>query len=105
MFYCSSFKKNSIYYLEKLKTAIIMDIRDSTLYLDDVFSKERVKLNDVIPLITNKTIKRVILGFTPLDETDYQRSLLKTGDTLFVIKDKANYFKNNKWRFPVLSHA
>lgn len=105
MFYCLSFKKNSIYYLEKLKTAIVMDIEDSTLYLNDVFSKERVKLNDVIQLITNKTIKRVILGFTPLDETDYQRSLLKTGDTLFVIKDKVSYFKNNKWMFPVLSHA
>lgn len=105
MFYCLSFKKDSIYYIEKLNTAIIMDIEDDTLYLSDVFSKERVKLNDVIQLITNETIKRVILGFTPLDETDYQRSLLKTGDTLFVIKDKANYFKNNKWRFPVLSHA
>lgn len=105
MFYCSSFKKNSIYYLEKLKTTIIMDIEDSTLYLNDIFSKERVKLNDVIQLITNKAMKRVILGFTPLDETDFQRSLLKTEDTLFVIKDKANYFKNNKWMFPVLSHA
>lgn len=105
MFYCSLFKKNSIYYLEKLNTAIIMDIDDSTLYLNDVFSKERVKLNDVIQFITNKTIKKVVLGFTPLDETDFQRSLLKTHDTLFVIKDKANYFKNKKWMFPVLSHA
>ncbi|WP_411896101.1 GNAT family N-acetyltransferase [Winogradskyella sp. A2] len=105
MFYCSLFKKNSIYYLEKLNTAIIMDIEDDTLYLSDVFSKESVKLNDVIQLITNEKIKRVILGFTPLNETDYQRSLLKTEDTLYVIKDKANYFKNKKWRFPVLSHA
>ncbi|AXG70947.1 acetyltransferase (GNAT) domain protein [Kordia sp. SMS9] len=105
MFYCLSYKKNSIYYLEKLNTAIIMDIEDDTLYLSDVFSKERVQLNDVIQRITDETIKRVILGFTPFDETDYERSLLKTGDTLFVIKDMANYFKNNKWSFPVLSHA
>ncbi|NHF60177.1 GNAT family N-acetyltransferase [Flavobacteriaceae bacterium TP-CH-4] len=105
MFYCSSYKKNSMYYLEKLNTAIIMDIEDDTLYLSDVFSKERVQLNDVIQLITNETIKRVILGFTPLDESNYQRSLLKTGDTLFIMKDMANYFKNHKWRFPVLSHA
>ncbi|QBA63986.1 GNAT family N-acetyltransferase [Muriicola soli] len=105
MFYCSSFKKNSIYYLEQLKAAILMHIADGTLYLDDVFSKEGVKLKDVIQFITDTTIKRVVLGFTPLDETDYQRSLLKTGDTLFVIKDKADYFKNKKWRFPVLSHA
>lgn len=105
MFYCWSIKKNSIYYLEKLKTVIVMDIEGDTLYLNDVFSKERVKLNDVIQLITNKTIKRIILGFTPLDETDYQQSLLRTENTLFVIKDKADYFKSKKWMFPVLSHA
>jgi predicted acetyltransferase len=105
MFYCLLFKKNSIYYLDKLNTAIVMDIEDNTLYLNDVFSKESIKLNDVIQSITNETIKRVVLGFTPVDETDYQSSLLKTGDTLFVIKDKAKYFKNKKWRFPVLSHA
>jgi hypothetical protein len=45
------------------------------------------------------------LGFTPLDEVDYQKSLLNQDDSLFVIKDKVNYFKNNKWMFPVLSHA
>lgn len=105
MFYCLSYKKNSIYYLEKINTAIIMDIEDDKLYLSDVFSKERVQLNEVIQLITNETINRVILGFTPFDETDYERSLLRAGDTLFIIKDMANYFKNNKCRFPVLSHG
>jgi hypothetical protein len=105
MFYCLSFKKNSIYYLRELKTVIIADIEGDTLYLNDVFSKERVKLNDVIQLMTDKTTKKVILGFTPLDEVDYQKSLLNQDDSLFVIKDKVNYFKNNKWMFPVLSHA
>jgi GNAT superfamily N-acetyltransferase len=105
MFYCLSFKKNSIYYLRELKTVIIADIEGETLYLNDVFSKERVKLNDVIQLMTDKTTKKVILGFTPLDEVDYQKSLLNQDDSLFVIKDKVNYFKNNKWMFPVLSHA
>ncbi|MBC8754753.1 GNAT family N-acetyltransferase [Kordia sp. YSTF-M3] len=105
MFYFLLFKKNSLYYLDELNTVIIMDMEGDTLYLNDVFSKERVALNDVIKFITNTTIKRVQLGFVPLDETDYQKSLLNTGDTLFVLKDKAAYFKNNAWMFPVLSHA
>jgi predicted N-acetyltransferase YhbS len=105
MFYCLSFKKHSIYYLKELKTVIIMDIEGDTLYLNDVFSKEHVALNDIIEFIANTTIKKVQLGFVPLDETDYLKSLLKTEDTLFVLKDKADYFKNNKWMFPVLSHA
>lgn len=106
MFYCLSFKKNSIYYLEKLKTVVIADIKGDTIYLNDVFSKKHVKLNDVIQFISNKAIKRVIFGFTPLNETNYKRNLLKQEDTtLFVIKDKVDYFKNNQWMFPVLSHA
>lgn len=105
MFYCLSFKKNSIYYLRELNAAIIAEIEGDTLYLNDVFSKERVKLDDVIQLMTDKTTKKVILGFTPLDEADYQKSLLKKKDTLFVIKDKLDYFKNNQSMFPVLSHA
>ena len=105
MFYCLSFKKNSIYYLRALKTVIIADFEGNTLYLHDVFSKERVKLNDVIQSISYKTTKKVILGFTPLNEADYQISVLNQGDTLFVVKDKVSYFKNNTWMFPVLSHA
>ena len=105
MFYCLSFKKNSIYYLSELNIVIIAEIEGDTLYLNDVFSKERVKLNDVIQLMADKTTKKVILGFTPLDEGDYQKSLLKKEDTLFVFKDKLDYFKNNQSMFPVLSHA
>jgi len=57
--------------------------------LNDVFSKERVKLNDVILLMSDKTIKKVILGFMPLEEIDFERSLLKQENTtLFVRKDK-----------------
>jgi GNAT superfamily N-acetyltransferase len=105
MFYCLSFKKNSICYLEKLDTITITDIEGDTLFINDVFSSESVNINDIIQLMSNETIKRVILGFTPIDDVDYEKSILKQEDTLFVIKDKVDYFKNNKWMFPVLSHA
>ena len=105
MFYCMSFMKNSIYYIEKFKAVVIADIEGDILYLNDVFSKVPVELDDLIRAMSCESINRVVLGFTPFDVTDYQRSLLKTGDTLFVIKDKVNYFKTNKWMFPVLSHA
>lgn len=106
IFHCLFFKKNSIYYIEKLKAIVIADYEDGTLYLNDVFSKRPIELNDIIQFMSNKDVKRIVLGFTPLNETGYKRSLLKQEDTtLFVIKDKVDYFKNNNWMFPVLSHA
>jgi hypothetical protein len=105
MFYCTSIKKNNIYYIDELKAIVIADYKDDTLYLNDVFSKGYVNLNGVIQVMSSKGIKRVVLGFTPLYETNYNRSLLKEGDTLFILKDKVGYFKDNYWMFPVLSHA
>ena len=105
MFYCLSIKKNSMYYIEVLKTIVIADFDGDTLYLNDVFCKENVNLDDVIKVMSGKDVKKVVLGFTPLNETDYNRSLLKADDTLFVLEDKVDYFKDTLWMFPVLSHA
>ena len=105
MFYCLSFMRNSIYYLEELKAVVLADIKDETLQLYDVYSKDRVDLIEVIQLLSDKTIKRVVLGFTPLDTDGFRKNLLEPEDVLFVYKDHAEFFKNRSWRFPVLSHA
>lgn len=105
MFYCMSYKKNSIYYNDKLKAIAIADYEGDTLYLNDVFSRSPVDLNVLIQMMSDKSIKRTVLGFTPLDETEYRRSLLKEGDTLFVLKDKPCYFNDQQGMFPVMSRA
>ncbi|SHG19494.1 GNAT family N-acetyltransferase [Flagellimonas flava] len=105
MFYCLWLKKNSIYHLTELDTVVIADFQGDTLHLDDVFSGTTIQLTSVISSIVNTSIKKVVLGFTPLDDIGYERSPLKSADTLFVLKDNIDYFNNVKWRFPVLSHA
>ncbi len=105
MFYCLSFMKNSIYYLEELKAVVLADIKDETLYLNDVYCAVPVDLNEVIQLMSDSTIKNVVLGFAPLDESAYIKSQLDPDDTLFVYKDHLDLFKNWSWRFPVMSHA
>lgn len=105
MFYWTSFKKDSIYYLEKRNTVVIMDVEGDTVHLHDVFSIVDVALKDIIESIAQSTTKKVVLGFTPFDETGYDKSIIKNEDTLFVFKDNAQYFKNKQWMFPVLSHA
>ncbi|MCX2720553.1 GNAT family N-acetyltransferase [Lentiprolixibacter aurantiacus] len=105
MFYCLSFMKNIIYYLEDLNAVVIADREGNSLHIKDVFSKEQVDLNQLIQLMCDKTIDRVALGFAPLDETGFEKNLLDTDDVLFVFKEQSDYFKNKHWRFPVLSHA
>lgn len=105
MFYCLSYKKNCIFYIEDINSIVIADFKDDTLFLDDVFSMDPIELDDVIQAISGVGIKKVVLGFTPLNETNYDKSPLKGGDTLFVLKDKTSHFKDNHLMFPVLSHA
>lgn len=105
MFYCNWFKKNSVFYIEELNAITIADFKGDTLYLDDVFSTKPLDINDVIQTMADERIAQVVLGFTPLDETGFDKHLLKGTDTLFMLKDKLDFFTKNRWMFPVLSHA
>jgi GNAT superfamily N-acetyltransferase len=105
MFYCNSYKKSSIFYIKELDAIVIADFEGDTVYLDDIFSIIPIEINNVIHSISDKRILRVILGFTPLDDSGFEKHLLKGTDTLFMLKDKFEFFTNKHWMFPVLSHA
>ena len=105
MFYCNSYKKNSVFYVEELNAITIADFEGDTLYLDDVFSTKPLDINDVIQAMADESIAQVVLGFTPLDESGFDKHLLKGTDTLFMLKDTLDFFTNKHWMFPVLSHA
>ena len=106
MFYCTSFMKDSIYYIENYNTIFIANFDGSKLYLQDVFSAKEIKLNIVIDEIITNEIKEVILGFTPNENLCYEEKLFKDEDTtLFIKVGKDNVFKENKLMFPILSHA
>lgn len=106
MFYCTTYIRNKVYYLKEQDVIAIAEYNGDTLYLYDIFSMAKIDLDDVIKSLTNKNVKKVVLGFTPYDINGYHETLLQEEDTtLFVMKDKADLFKNNKLMFPVLSHA
>lgn len=106
MFYCTSFMKDSIYFIEDYNTIVIANFEDNKLYLQDVFSTREVKLDIIIDEIITDEIKEVILGFTPNENIGFEEKLFKDEDTtLFVKSGKANIFKENKLMFPILSHA
>ena len=106
MFYCTSFMKHSVYYIKALDAIVIAEFNDNILYLNDVFCRRDVLLDDIIAAMVNKEINKVVLGFTPKDTTSFDEILLKEEDTtLFVMEDKLEIFNNRKIMFPVLSHA
>jgi predicted N-acetyltransferase YhbS len=109
MFYCISFMKDEVYYLRELDAVVIAGFEGDALHLKDVFSESEVNLNDVIDAmgpLANKQAKRVVLGFTPNDVTEYDENLLEEEDlTFFVMGKDAELFRDNKLMFPLLSHA
>ncbi|MBU3136159.1 GNAT family N-acetyltransferase [Clostridium gasigenes] len=106
MFYCTSFMKDSIYYLEDYNTVVIAEFDGNKLYVQDIFSTKDIKLDIIIDEIISDEIKEVILGFTPNENLFYEERLFKDEDTtLFVKGRERNIFGVNKLMFPILSHA
>ena len=106
MFYCTSFMKDSIYYIDHYNTAIIAEFDGDTVYLQDVFSKKDILIDSIIDAIVNEETNRVVLGFTPSDISTYENKLLDEEDTtLFIKAGKESPFELNQLRFPILSHA
>lgn len=106
MFYCTSFMMDNVYYLREKDVIVIAELDGDTLYLQDIFSSSEANIDDIIKSLTNKEVKKVVLGFTHNDSGSYCVNLLKEeGTTLFVMKDKEDLFKNTKLMFPILSHA
>lgn len=106
MFYCTSFLKDSLYYIEKYDAIIVVEYDGNIMRLLDVYSYDKINLQDIISLLVNLKIEKVVLGFTPSSYDNCDISEFNEDDTtLFIIKDKENPFKENKLMFPVLSHT
>lgn len=106
MFYCTAFMSDEVYYLREQDVVAIAEYDEDILYLKDIFPLSQVDLNSVIKALENKAVKKVVLGFTPKDEEGYSIELLQEKNTtLFIMRDKADLFEENRLMFPVLSHA
>jgi len=104
MFYCTSFMKNNLYYIKDYNVVVVADFVNDTLYLQDVFCTKKISLDRVIDALINEQTTKVVLGFTPEDESTYEMNQLKEENTtLFVKAIKEDIF--SKGMFPVLSHS
>ncbi len=102
MFYCDSFMKENIYYIEALNTAVIAEYNGNQLIIKDVFCEKPVELDPIINTLMNTDTMNILLGFSPIDDISYTKSKLIEADTTLFIRGKNPLMED---MFPVLSHA
>ncbi len=102
MFYCLSFMKDNIYYIEDLDAAVLAEFNKNQLMIQDVFCEKPVDLDRIINTLMTSDTMIVYPGFTPIDDNSYIKGVLQETDTTLFIKGR-NPLEDVM--FPVLSHA
>ena len=106
MFYCLGFLRECIYYIKEYNSVAICEYEEDVLNINGIFCDRNFDLDKVINVLMDSKTKKVNLGFTPIDTNGYEKSILTDdNNTLFILKDTENIFRENYLMFPVLSHA
>ena len=105
MFYCMDFLKENIFYIQSLGVVAVVKFDGSQAHIWDIFGKKEVDLDQIINSLINSDTHEVLLGFTPKDSSSYRIKEISGDDTLFIQQGKTGLFEQNKWMFPLLSHA
>lgn len=106
MFYTADM--DNVYYSAELDCFVVMEKWEDTLILQNIFSKNRIAIEDVLSHI-NEEYKELRLGFTPhKEDINLFEATAFDGEEdyrLFYIGDDLNSIKEDKLYFPQLSHA
>ena len=105
MFYCTSFMKNFVYYIENIDAVVIAEYSGNILYIYDIFSSRKIELKNIINIMSLAETEKAVLGFTP-DEEGFQNSVQTDRDNvLFIYNRDKVIFDYNRLKFPELSHT
>ncbi len=106
MFYCSSFMKDSVYYIPQYDAVVIAEQEGNVLRCFEVYCDAGKNLNDIVGSAALEGTNEVIFGFTPKDSINYEVKPVEGSDsTLFVLKSKENIYEGQKLIFPELFHT
>ncbi|MEJ5105905.1 GNAT family N-acetyltransferase [Chryseobacterium sp. MYb328] len=97
--------KDSVYLIEELNCAVVIEIQDKTLHILEIFSPEKTNLSEVIAAFDDILLDEVVLGFSP-EQRYFQYRPWKDDDLqLFVTPELKSVFEKNSLIIPVLSHT
>lgn len=98
---------DDVYYNKELDCFVVMNIQDEVLYLDSVVSTKYILLRDVLERVDGEYVK-VVLGFTPKDNTElFRPEQFDGGDDyrFFYIGEQLECITKEHLFFPLMSHA
>ena len=105
MFYVTKFMQENVFYIESQNAYVIAEVDGEVLDLQQVFAEKEIDLDEIISAF-GEEIKKVTLGFSPLETKGWEVSELKEEDTTLFVKGKIfDEFEKEAVRFPALSHA
>lgn len=105
MYYCISFMKDNVYYIEEYDTIVVAHEEQGVLEVFGVFCKEEVSLEVIIEMMAKEDTKSVRLCFTPKETESYGFIPLEGEGTLLILGEDQNLFKEQQLMFPLLSHT
>ena len=115
MFYCASFLRDHVFYLEDSQTAAILEREEDALICLDLYGGRNTpaqalphllgSLLQSLPDHWTAGTKELRLGFAPAGEALGEAIPIGEDDALFVYAEKENPLSGWQGMFPLLSHA
>lgn len=106
MFHCLTFLENNIFYIKQYDAVVIAKCDEDIILCYDIFTDSRCHMEDILGVLVEKEKQMVVLGFTPVSKDGFSIEKVQEKDYhVFVLKDSAKLFEDNKISLPLLSHA
>ncbi len=105
MFYCSSFLRHCVYYLEEADAVVIAAFDGRVMTCFDIYCSGKKDFDDILAQTAQPDTDTVAFGFTPKDKAGCFARPVDGDDALFVLLGKENIFAREKVTLPLLSHA
>ncbi|RKD32653.1 GNAT family N-acetyltransferase [Lacrimispora algidixylanolytica] len=103
MFYATQFMSENVY--EVKNAYVIAELDEGDLFIDQIFAPDKVNLDEIIASF-GKEVKKVTLGFTPLDKDGFLWEESMDEDTVLYGKGSSLIeLEGLKQRIPTLSHT
>ncbi len=107
MFYCGSFLKDCVYYVEPAKAAVVAEPQEDGLLCYDVFGGEAADLPALLSAVAGPEQRPAQLGFAPRPGvcSCLEKARRQEDETLFVLGKGSGLFRERRLLLPLLSHA
>lgn len=105
MFYTTNFLSKNVYVVKSQNAYVIAEFKQGVLFLHQIFSPQKININEIASAF-GRDVKKVILGFSPLETDGFKLEEITEQDTtLFVKGILTGTIEKFHQRIPTLSHT